>query len=96
VIFGEVVDGMSVVSVIEGSLTGENNKPYEDILVYDCGELELVKKGTRCTDISEYFIRIPPTIAYIYFGYCFMTVYSRSEIFVSRVENPFMNELIGD
>lgn len=54
-IFGEVVDGMSVVSVIEGSLTGENNKPYEDILVYDCGELELVKKGTRCTDISEYY-----------------------------------------
>jgi len=52
VIFGEVVDGMSVVSVIESSLTGENNKPYEDVLVYDCGELELVKKSTwRSYDI---------------------------------------------
>ncbi len=48
-IFGEVVDGMSVVSVIESSLTGENNKPYEDVLVYDCGELELIKKGTSRT-----------------------------------------------
>ena len=39
VVFGEVIDGMSVVREIENTKTGPNDKPVEDVVIRDCGQI---------------------------------------------------------
>ena len=38
-VFGEVVDGMDVVSKIEGTKTGQMDRPVKPVVIADCGEL---------------------------------------------------------
>merc|ERR1712038_702965 len=45
VVFGEVVEGMDVVRLIENVEKGESDKPKEDILIEDCGGIEWKKCG---------------------------------------------------
>jgi peptidyl-prolyl cis-trans isomerase B (cyclophilin B) len=39
VVFGKVLEGMSVVRVVESTKTGANDRPVEDIVIADCGTL---------------------------------------------------------
>merc|ERR1739845_236601 len=39
-VFGEVVEGMNVVRLIEGVEIGESDKPKEDVVIEDCGEID--------------------------------------------------------
>src|SRR5690606_32792661 len=39
VVFGKVISGMEVVSIIENQLTGANDKPIADVIISNCGEL---------------------------------------------------------
>lgn len=39
VVFGHVVEGMDIVRKIENVETGENDKPVEDVIISDCGEM---------------------------------------------------------
>ncbi len=41
VVFGKVVEGMDVVDKLEAARTGSNDRPLEDIVVVDSGELKL-------------------------------------------------------
>lgn len=39
VVFGKVVKGMGIVRSIEHQITDNNNRPFNDICIVDCGEL---------------------------------------------------------
>ena len=39
VVFGKVIDGFNVVEEVEKVATNENNKPYEDVVITDSGEI---------------------------------------------------------
>lgn len=39
VVFGEVVEGMDVVKMLESQKTNPNDKPLKDCVISDCGEL---------------------------------------------------------
>ncbi|KAF8623072.1 hypothetical protein AX15_006490 [Amanita polypyramis BW_CC] len=41
VVFGKVLDGMDVVKAIESVPKGSNDKPKEDVVIADCGELDI-------------------------------------------------------
>jgi len=41
VVFGKVLDGMDVVAAIESVKKGASDRPVEDIVIADCGELEV-------------------------------------------------------
>ncbi|THV02415.1 hypothetical protein K435DRAFT_653482 [Dendrothele bispora CBS 962.96] len=41
VVFGKVIDGMDVVRTIENVKKGASDRPVEDIIIADCGELEI-------------------------------------------------------
>ncbi|KAK2464226.1 hypothetical protein APHAL10511_003683 [Amanita phalloides] len=41
VVFGEVLDGMKIIEAIEGFKQGSNNRPSEDVIIADCGELPI-------------------------------------------------------
>jgi len=43
VVFGKVVEGMDVVSKVENTSKGAGDKPSVDIIIADCGELEVEK-----------------------------------------------------
>jgi len=47
VVFGEVVEGMDVVRLVENVEKGESDKPKEDILIEDCGGIEWKKSVTE-------------------------------------------------
>merc|ERR1712032_439208 len=47
VVFGEVVEGIDVVRLMEGVETVESDKPKEDIIIEDCGEIEWKKIETE-------------------------------------------------
>jgi len=49
VVFGEVVEGMDVVRLIEGVGKGENDKPKEDVVVEDCGEIDWKRRESVVT-----------------------------------------------
>jgi len=46
-VFGEVVEGMDVVRFIEDVDKGESDKPTEDVVIEDCGEIEWKKSVTE-------------------------------------------------
>ncbi|KAL1245570.1 Peptidyl-prolyl cis-trans isomerase [Trichinella spiralis] len=39
VVFGKVLEGMDVVRKIENTKTGPSDRPVEDVIIADCGEL---------------------------------------------------------
>jgi peptidyl-prolyl cis-trans isomerase B (cyclophilin B) len=41
VVFGKVLDGMDIVKIIEKVSKGPNDRPKEDIVIVDCGELPI-------------------------------------------------------
>ncbi|XP_071959674.1 peptidyl-prolyl cis-trans isomerase B-like isoform X2 [Antedon mediterranea] len=41
VVFGKIIDGMDLVKKIENIKTDSSDKPYKDVLVSDCGVLEV-------------------------------------------------------
>ncbi|KAJ4290358.1 Peptidyl-prolyl cis-trans isomerase-like 1 [Kalmusia sp. IMI 367209] len=43
VVFGEVIDGMSVVREIENTRTGAGDQPVNEVLISDCGQLSGAK-----------------------------------------------------
>ncbi|GFO34150.1 peptidyl-prolyl cis-trans isomerase [Plakobranchus ocellatus] len=43
VVFGVVTDGMKVVRQIERTITGERDKPKDDVVIADCGVIEVDK-----------------------------------------------------
>jgi len=43
VVFGKVLEGMEFVNKIEDFPKGSNDRPLEDVIIVDCGELELPK-----------------------------------------------------
>merc|ERR1711934_1249807 len=45
-VFGEVVEGMDVVRLVEGVEIGESNKPNEDVVIENCGEIDWVGGGS--------------------------------------------------
>nr|AHC00616.1 cyclophilin [Ganoderma lucidum] len=49
VVFGEVLEGMEIVHAIEDVAKGRNDRPDEDVVIADCGELE-VKSETTATE----------------------------------------------
>lgn len=40
VVFGELIQGKSIIRAVENTKTGENDKPVEDVVITDCGELD--------------------------------------------------------
>merc|ERR1712084_44165 len=52
VVFGEVVEGMDVVRLIENVQKGESDKPKKDIFIENCGELKINKDETSVTNKS--------------------------------------------
>lgn len=48
VVFGEVLEGMDVVTMIENTPTNiENNRPETDVVILDCVEVEDPDKGEK-------------------------------------------------
>ena len=45
VVFGQVVDGMSVVKQIENTRTGAGDRPTTDVIIRDCGMISGVGLG---------------------------------------------------
>ncbi|PFH53841.1 hypothetical protein AMATHDRAFT_137034 [Amanita thiersii Skay4041] len=41
VVFGTVLDGMKIIELIENAATGANDRPKEDVVIVDCGELPI-------------------------------------------------------
>ncbi|XP_003384824.1 PREDICTED: peptidyl-prolyl cis-trans isomerase B-like [Amphimedon queenslandica] len=41
VVFGKVLSGMDVVTQVENTETGSNDKPVKDVTIEDCGEIEI-------------------------------------------------------
>ncbi|KAI0000510.1 cyclophilin-like domain-containing protein [Russula vinacea] len=41
VVFGKVLEGMGIVNKIEDVVKGKNDRPVEDVIIVDCGELPL-------------------------------------------------------
>jgi peptidyl-prolyl isomerase D len=39
VVFGKVIEGMSIVELIENTETGPNDRPVRPVIIADCGEL---------------------------------------------------------
>nr|VWO99405.1 ATP-dependent RNA helicase CshA (EC [Ganoderma boninense] len=64
VVFGEVLEGMDIVHAIEDVAKGRNDRPEEDVIVADCGELE-VKSETAATEQEDDYAGIQSTIAAI-------------------------------
>jgi len=50
VVFGRVVEGLSLVHAIEEAETGDSDRPLDPIIVARCGELELVKVEVEETE----------------------------------------------
>merc|ERR1711977_374376 len=53
VVFGEVVAGKSIVRQVENTPVGESDKPKQDVIIADCGELP------AGTDVAEFTKKAP-------------------------------------
>ncbi|THH29188.1 hypothetical protein EUX98_g4990 [Antrodiella citrinella] len=57
VVFGKVVEGMDIVTVMEDVAKGRSDRPVEDVIIADCGELpvepEVDDEGKEVTDASS-------------------------------------------
>lgn len=53
VVFGQVVEGMDVVRIIENVEKDESDKPNEDIIIEDCGEIKLEEGETDIPNHSS-------------------------------------------
>lgn len=53
VVFGEVVGGMDIVRQIENAEKGESDKPKQDIIIENCGELDSIKVETGVNNDSK-------------------------------------------
>lgn len=40
VVFGELIQGKSVIRAVENTSTGENDKPVDEVVITDCGQLD--------------------------------------------------------
>jgi len=66
VVFGEVVEGMDVVQIIEGINVDRNSKPLSIVSIINCGEIiekEKIKEKDdetklRLHGLQQYFIRL--------------------------------------
>ncbi|KPA86591.1 putative peptidyl-prolyl cis-trans isomerase (cyclophilin- 40) [Leptomonas pyrrhocoris] len=54
VVFGRVVRGMNAVRAVEQTATGANDKPVEDCLIADCGELDALPEVVPAADGDTY------------------------------------------
>lgn len=45
VVFGEVIEGMDIVTKIENAAKGGNDRPKEDVKIVESGELEIPAEG---------------------------------------------------
>ena len=55
VVFGKVLRGMKVIRMVEKVHTGAGNKPYNDIVISDCGFIRVkLPFKTRMTDAVEF------------------------------------------
>merc|ERR1711879_354032 len=52
-VFGEIVEGMDVVRFIEDVNKGESDKPTEDVVIEDCGEIEWNKSEKEILPKSD-------------------------------------------
>ncbi|XP_053741428.1 peptidyl-prolyl cis-trans isomerase B [Synchiropus splendidus] len=43
VVFGKVLEGMDVVRKIEGTTTDSRDRPLKDVIIHDCGKIEVEK-----------------------------------------------------
>ncbi|AWP08023.1 putative ADP-dependent glucokinase-like [Scophthalmus maximus] len=43
VVFGKILEGMDVVKKIEGTKTDSRDKPLKDVIIHDCGKIEVEK-----------------------------------------------------
>ncbi|KAF5380473.1 hypothetical protein D9615_004555 [Tricholomella constricta] len=54
VVFGRVLDGMDIVHDIENVPKGAQDRPIEDVLIADSGELEVVPETTTATEDEDH------------------------------------------
>ncbi|KAH7586050.1 Cyclophilin-type peptidyl-prolyl cis-trans isomerase signature [Nakaseomyces glabratus] len=53
VVFGEVLEGMDVVTYIENVKTNAQNRPLKDVVIADSGELETAPLGNKPRDVPD-------------------------------------------
>ncbi|KAI1794091.1 cyclophilin-like domain-containing protein [Ganoderma leucocontextum] len=54
VVFGEVLDGMDIVHAIEDVSKGRNDRPEEDIVIADCGELPVESEAASEKEVPTH------------------------------------------
>ncbi|KAI0208146.1 Peptidyl-prolyl cis-trans isomerase B [Lamellibrachia satsuma] len=53
VIFGKILEGMSVVRKVESTKTGQQDKPAKDVVIADCGSLPVDKPFAVTKESAE-------------------------------------------
>lgn len=48
-VFGKVLTGMDVVKMIEASKTNSSDKPLQDVVIDDCGTIDV--EGTETVEV---------------------------------------------
>jgi len=53
VVFGRVIDGMEVVDIVSETVTDKNDRPYANVMIANCGELQLLSAATAISVPSQ-------------------------------------------